>query len=217
MGKGENFERLMPRELSDWFTCGERDDLYWRKRTRHHKESKNFQLGDVVCESSEGQELTDLFSIELKAGYSKSRSKKPLLGKDGIVKKTKTGKPRKTVVNKPWDVLDLIDYTKRKNQKAKHFVLLGFWEQTTRDAEIAGKIPLLIFKRDFHVPVVVMDTKHLILFEEYLGTVVTDCEVKVLVDGSLLRLIRKEDFFEWLTPEIVCLLAKKLKNKKLKI
>jgi len=199
MGKGQDFERLIPKELSDWFTGGKRSDLYWRKRTRHRRDSNKFQLGDIICESSEGQELLQLFSIELKAGYSKNR------------------KGTKAVKNIPWDVLDLLDYTKRKNQKVKHFVLIDFWEQTVRDAELASRIPMLIFKRDYHVPVVAMDVKHIRLFEEYLGLLCPEYAIVVSFGEHTIQLIRKEIFFEWLTPDVVCLLAKKLRNKELNV
>jgi hypothetical protein len=194
MAKGDSFERLVPRQLSLWFTHGKRDDLYWRKKNRNRRDGNKYQLGDIICETSEGRELTQLFNIELKTGYSKSRS--------GTTK----------VKNVPWDLLDLIDYTIRKNQKVKNFVILDFWEQTTRDAKLTSRIPLLIFKRDYHVPVVVISKEHKSLLSEYLGDIDVESFLSLNYKDDVLLFYRRDEFFEWLTPEIVCVLANKLRN-----
>jgi len=77
-GKGSSFEREMCRLLSSWWSCGERDDLFWRSagsgamaKTRSKVGKATFgQYGDVQATDPTGQPLLDLFTIELKRGYS---------------------------------------------------------------------------------------------------------------------------------------------------
>ncbi len=80
MAKGSSFERQICKELSQWWTDGERDDIFWRTagsgamaKTRSKKKRSTFgQYGDVQATDPIGQPLIDLFTIELKRGYSKS-------------------------------------------------------------------------------------------------------------------------------------------------
>jgi len=80
MAKGGQFERDICRELSMWWTDGERDDVFWRTSqsggratTRRKKGKKTFgQYGDVQATDPIGQPLIDLCTIELKKGYNKA-------------------------------------------------------------------------------------------------------------------------------------------------
>lgn len=80
MGKGDQFERDISRDLSEWWTDGDRDDIYWRTsqsggrattRRKKGKSTKN-QCGDVAATDPIGLPLVQLMTIELKRGYPKS-------------------------------------------------------------------------------------------------------------------------------------------------
>jgi hypothetical protein len=78
-GKGAGFERDMCRELSKWWTDGQRDDVFWRAagsggmaKSRHRFGRKiSSQHGDIEAIDFIGKTLTDLMTLELKRGYSK--------------------------------------------------------------------------------------------------------------------------------------------------
>lgn len=78
--KGSDFERLICKKLSLWWTNGERDDVFWRSsgsgaraKTRSKKGMSTFgQYGDIQATDPIGQPLIDLVTIELKRGYNKT-------------------------------------------------------------------------------------------------------------------------------------------------
>lgn len=78
-GKGSKFERVLCRELSLWWTRGERDDVFWRtsqsggrSKTRMKTGRKTFgQYGDIQAVDPIGRPLLDLLTIEAKKGYNK--------------------------------------------------------------------------------------------------------------------------------------------------
>ena len=80
MAKGSSFERDICKQLSLWWTDGERDDVFWRTsgsgaraKVRSKTGDKTFgQHGDVQATDPIGQPLIDLCSIELKRGYNKA-------------------------------------------------------------------------------------------------------------------------------------------------
>jgi hypothetical protein len=187
MGKGDQFERDQSRLLSLWFTDGERDDIFWRRRVRRTRESPDgkHQLGDLASDDPVGFPLTKLFNIELKSGYSKSRK-------------------GKTVKNIPWDLLDIIDYGEGRSKRDPNFVLLDFWKQTSLDAELSGRIPLLIFHRDYHSAVVCVEMNTLLLIEDHVGLPKFPTVWLNLSDyGTRLVFVREEFFLSWLRPEVV--------------
>ena len=77
-GKGSSFERTLCRQLSLWWTHGNRDDVFWRTAgsgamatTRIKKQRASFgQHGDIQAVDPIGQPLLDVFSIEAKRGYT---------------------------------------------------------------------------------------------------------------------------------------------------
>jgi len=78
--KGSKFEREICKQISLWWTDGERDDVFWRSatsgamaKTRSKKGKKTFgQYGDIQATDPIGQPLIDLCVIELKRGYKKA-------------------------------------------------------------------------------------------------------------------------------------------------
>jgi len=79
MAKGSSYEREICRQLSRWWTNGNDEDVFWRTagsgamaKTRSKSNKKTFgQYGDVQATNPIGQPLIDLYSIEIKRGYSK--------------------------------------------------------------------------------------------------------------------------------------------------
>jgi hypothetical protein len=78
MGKGADFERSICKQLSEWWTDGKRDDIFWRSsqsggratiRGRAGK-STHGSYGDITALDPIGAPLLDLFTPELKRGYS---------------------------------------------------------------------------------------------------------------------------------------------------
>lgn len=80
--KGTSYEREICRQLSLWWTQDKRhprDDVFWRaagsgnrakSRGRKGKRTYN-QHGDVMATDPIGSPLLDMFTIEIKRGYSK--------------------------------------------------------------------------------------------------------------------------------------------------
>lgn len=76
--KGSAFEREICKKLSLWWSKGKRDDIFWRTAgsgaratVRHKRGNKTYgQYGDIQATDPIGQKLVDVFSIELKRGYS---------------------------------------------------------------------------------------------------------------------------------------------------
>ena len=76
-GKGSKFERDVCRQLSNWWSKGERDDIYWRtsgsgaRATQRSKAKKQTygQYGDIQASDPIGYPLMRLCCFELKRGY----------------------------------------------------------------------------------------------------------------------------------------------------
>lgn len=76
--KGSNYEREVCKQLGKWWSGGTRDDIFWRTSgsgaratVRSAKgQSTAGQYGDVSAIDSIGEPLLQVFSIELKRGYS---------------------------------------------------------------------------------------------------------------------------------------------------
>jgi hypothetical protein len=190
VGKGADFERQVCRMLSLWWTDDEDADVFWRNRTRATKQSPDakHQLGDIMAMKAVGAPLIERINIETKNGYSKTR------------KGTR-------MRNIPWDLLDLID-GKLDGKKQ----ILEFWTQCQRDAELSKRIPMLIFKRDFHEPVVVLESTVVLGLEEIRGKL--NCPIlgytATLDDKQLTEMplvfLRLETFLEQVDPKAIGML-----------
>lgn len=123
-GKGSSFERLICKQLSRWWSEGERDDIFWRssqsggRATQRAKSGRKTygSYGDIAATDPIGEPLLRFFTIELKIGRSHG------------------------------DVGDFLDF---KDENACHK-----WSQTLKQAirshNDAGSLAwLLICKRDF--------------------------------------------------------------------
>lgn len=76
--KGGKFERVICKQLSQWWSGGKRDDIFWRTSgsgarasSRSKRGADTFgQYGDVQATDPIGQPLIDLCTIEIKKGYT---------------------------------------------------------------------------------------------------------------------------------------------------
>lgn len=77
--KGSPFERMVCKLLSQWWTLGDGDDVFWRtsqsggRATTRKKKGKTTRAhsGDICSVDHEGMPLTNVVTLELKRGYSK--------------------------------------------------------------------------------------------------------------------------------------------------
>jgi hypothetical protein len=76
--KGSAYERTLAKELSLWWSVGDRDDLFWRssqsggratQRAKKGKKTAN-ACGDLCAQDPDGQLLLDMYTIEIKRGYN---------------------------------------------------------------------------------------------------------------------------------------------------
>jgi len=183
MGKGPDFEREIPKELSLWWTNGERDDVFWRvkgsgsrakSRLRKHGKTTYGQHGDIKAEDPIGVPLLKVVTLELKRGYKK------------------------------WSFLDVLDRPPmRKGQKNRTLQPFEeFMEQVQEDCEAYGTCPCLICKRDKRQKFVVIP---LMLFAdmqcrigEYYGFTIT-IEESSIIKQPMIALNYKQ-FFSWCKP-----------------
>lgn len=83
MAKGGAFEREVCKKISEWWTLGKRDDLFWRtsnsggRATVRRKKGKYSYSGhgDLSYTHPKGKKLLDLISFELKRGYNQNAKK----------------------------------------------------------------------------------------------------------------------------------------------
>jgi hypothetical protein len=76
--KGGSFERKVAVELSEWWSDGQDDDLFWRtpgsgaRATQRTKKGKKTASGsgDLMATDERGRGLMELVTFELKKGYS---------------------------------------------------------------------------------------------------------------------------------------------------
>jgi hypothetical protein len=183
------------------------DDIFWRNRVKITSKTPHAekQMGDITCTHSIGLPFIETFNLELKSGYARvtvNRAKKMLAQRNA--ERARKGKPPAltAVSNSQWDLLDVIDSDKIDDNLA----ILKFWKQCDEDARLSQRIPLLIFKRDFHDPVVCIEypTFQKAGIVDKLGDI-RSRRIE-LIDNSQhlhLDLYRHDNFFNWLKPETI--------------
>jgi hypothetical protein len=179
MSKGGNFEREISADLSNWWSNGTDDNIFYRSpgsggrftaRRGSGKELQEEQGGDIIAIKPEGKLLTDVVLFEAKTGYGKKQ-------KGEMIR---------------WDILDFMDSRQDKP------VLSKMWDQCSRDANLTKRIPVLIFRRNRRHPCM-MFTKtfyqELIAFYgPFIGNRIELCVSDIT--GVIMIL---EDFFQWIT------------------
>ena len=95
----------------------------------------------------------------------------------------------------PWDILDLVD-----SRQAKPF-FISIWEQSMRDAELTGRKPVLIFRRNGRQPCICMKRSYYHSLGNYYGKCT---ENMVIVDAAELDqtivIMSLKNFFDWAQP-----------------
>lgn len=129
--KGSKFERWVAMQLSNWWTCGQSDSVFWRTSgsgarasTRSKANQRTaFQYGDLCATDPIGQPFIDLITVEIKRGYNRHT------------------------------IADLLD----KPLKARVQTYQDWFAKAQRDHERAGSFSwLLIVKRDLRETIVFM-------------------------------------------------------------
>lgn len=77
MGKGQDFERVLAKAISLWWSDGQADDWFWRtagsggRATNRAKVGKSTinSAGDIGAQCPEAQKLMNVVSIEAKRGF----------------------------------------------------------------------------------------------------------------------------------------------------
>lgn len=176
--KGSSFERKLCKELSLWWTHGEREDVFWRsagsgaRATNAHRSGGSIANaeGDIVYSDAIGKPFTDFFCIELKTGYG------------------------------DWSVMDLLE----TNQKVTQFE--KFWEQVSESALHSKAFPLLIYRKDRRNTIVAFDFeawRQIYNHKKASQALVDVPHIDLHIPYRLGRvyIYKLEDFFEALKPE----------------
>lgn len=177
--KGSGFERKVCKELSLWWTHGQRDDIFYRasgsgaratSRHRVGKETANAE-GDICYTDADGKRLLDVLCIELKCGYAYA------------------------------NLMDFIETNQSETQFMK------FWKQVTESAEHAGTFPFLIWKRDRKNALCVFTEGFFnwLVNNDAGGVLYMDCaHFKYKYEGIQYRFfcIKFSDFLEYFKPEL---------------
>lgn len=127
MAKGGAFERLICKELSLWWSKGEKKDIFAKTRgsgSALKRGGSKWEGGDIGFLDPSGEPLIRAFNIECKTGYAKK-------------KKLKSGRVRET----NWCTLDIID------SNLKNPTIMAMWDQCEGDALLTSREPILIFRR----------------------------------------------------------------------
>ena len=171
MAKGSQFERDICRELSIWWTQGERDDIFWRTSGSGARATTRAKKGDATANSAGdigyldeiGKPFLDYFMVELKRGYTNTKK----FSKKKVIEYIKKNYPNplnpvsmatlfgKMISNTKGGYhlggLDLID-------SKGNILLLEWWEKAEYECIQAGsQFPLIIFKRDGKKSCIVLD------------------------------------------------------------
>jgi hypothetical protein len=228
-GKGSGFERDISKQLSLWWSGGERDDLMWRtsqsggRATQRAKQAvrTKYGYGDLTFTDPIAKPLFDLLVISAKRGYthtSRPLSKEMLnnfcnkVGKSASYLRKETSKLfSKTKKAGGIDLLDFIDRPKKKN------VLDSWIKECYRDRELASVTYwLLIFRRDGAEACCVMPEEfHKELAKDIRMTIKEfgACSLTFTNSiGSQNRLVSLADFLNWCNPKHIINLAEHYKS-----
>lgn len=238
-GKGSGFERELAKQLSLWWSHGDRDDLIWRtsqsggRATQRAKRAvrTKYGYGDLTFTDPAAKPLFDLLVISAKRGYT--NTSKPLQKKDidracsriakVVDSATYEERARKIMSNLfsstkksgGIDLLDAIDKPDKKGNALNSWVADCF-----RDTELA-QVPywLLIFRRDGgKACCVIQQELHLELARLNNRTTLQDFGAYTLTTcnrlGIKFVLVALDDFLQWCQPESIDKLANNFKGNK---
>ncbi len=174
--KGKKFEKEISKNLSQWWSNSERDDIFYitsgsgsrfTSRKKLGKNTKN-SSGDIGLLDPIGQTFLDTFTIEVKSGY-----------------------------NDQLDIMNIIDG--KKDQK---HTLLNWVLKAENEAFGSNKQAfIIVIKRDYKEKIVVVDS--LIFRTKLFPKGFSGKEILILRDCHELSIVGYEDFFKQLKPENV--------------
>lgn len=180
--KGGAFERQFCKDLSRWWTGGERDDVFWRTSnsggratTRGKKGTATHgQYGDICATDPVGAPLLQLITFELKRGYNK------------------------------FTVADLFD----KPEGAKQQLYEKWFAKAERDRKAAWSWDwVLVVKRDRRDPLLFVSDELLSFLAE--SDLTLEASVR-LTNIESVSIVRLSEWFEKVNPEHVKGVLKKL-------
>jgi len=194
MGKGENFERKVCKELSMWWTHNRDDSIFWRtsqsggRRTQRQKKGNRtpYSAGDVGLLNPIGAPFLDFFVVELKRGFTKTI-----------------------------DTLSFVDWRFKKNGP----ILLQWFEKAEKERKEDGRFGvLLIFKRDRHLRCVMINKDLFVKIKKIRGTSPPTPYATITIGNSLqcFHIMLYSSFFRWMTPETVKEMLRNVKGGKRK-
>jgi len=164
MPKGSQFKRAIAKQLSLWWTEGERDDVIWRTQNSGGRATSRIRAGKTL----KGQH-GDLCATDLCA--------EPLF--EQVVIETKRGYGQ-------WSPLDLVDQIPLSEKQeavgqTKSKPILAQWlAKLEEDRKAAGaRWGILIAKRDQHSPVIILPQDLRYTLCSWIGSL--DCEVHIKV------------------------------------
>lgn len=178
--KGSSFERDICKELSLWWTDGERDDVFWRtagsggRATNRMKQGQQTAgaYGDMTFVDPIGEPLLRLCCFEFKRGYGN------------------------------WCLLDVIDRRQAKD-KVRPTIIEQFWLQATQSAEDAGcRYPVIIFRRDKRKVGIIGPRKFLSNLSLFVGKY-RGALAHMALCGDYVFITGLNDFLEYCTPEAI--------------
>lgn len=239
-GKGSGFERELAKQLSLWWSHGDRDDLIWRtsqsggRATQRAKRAvrTKYGYGDLTFTDPTAKPLFDLLVISAKRGYT--NTSKPLLLSDvtkqlpKLCRLTTTGSAcdkevHKLVSNlfsktKKTGGIDLLDAIDKPDKKCN---MLSRWIDDCYRDTMLSQLPywLLIFRRDGGQACCVMQNE----LHEALASSTFNNKMTLMEHGAHcirinnrigneLLVVALEDFLSWCVPSAVEQLSNKLKG-----
>jgi hypothetical protein len=176
--KGFPFENEICRQLSMWWSDGERNDIFCRTRasgafaTMRIKSNKStpYAGGDITFEDPIGQALTDTFIFSVKRGYNDKVSLLSFVDKE--IKNTPT-------LFKWWEQVE-----QQKSQHKKHAAAL-------------------VFRRDYCMSVLALGTPTMVSIQIYLGNYpYSQVMLEQGWDNSII-LVNFKRFLEWADPATI--------------
>lgn len=187
--KGSQFERSIAKQLSLWYSRGERDDLFWRTagsgarattRMKQNIDTAN-SAGDLGFLHPDGKPFIDICLIEIKRGYNR----------------------KKTSPSAQLSALSLLDSPEGRKKKP---VLFGWWEKAEQERKVhKRKYSIIIFRRDRHEACICMHKKTFTALEKrsrkefFFPQNGTWLEVQK--EGYHLKILLLEDFLKWCKPK----------------
>jgi len=179
--KGPKWEREVAVMLSNWWTEGERDDVFWRTAgsgaratTRAKKGKRTANSSSDLCALDDvGRPLVKLCLIEDKRGY-----------------------------NKDFSVIDMID-----KKKGAPPLLKKWLDKANTECIYSGRIfPIIILKRDRRVPVVILNDE---LIDELNSDSCLDnflCSgsyIKLCLEYNDVYILKLHDFMYYVSPDTI--------------